>query len=833
MSYIIDWRNDAALDPERVGGKGASLGRLKREGLNVPDYFVIATDAFRAMDGTSLSEGFLAELRDAYDGIGAPTVAVRSSATSEDSTTASHAGLYETVLDVTGFEALVDALRHCWSSFHAGFAGEYRAEHGVGADDAMAVVVQKYVPASWAGVCFTADPVRPALSRMVVNAVAGIGEALVSGSKTPEQFVLDFDSGRLLSRSSGEDGEPLPQAILRSVWEISKQIAGSWQFPQDIEWAVADEIVYVLQSRPITTLGALFHNRPLEPWKDTPGDAEDPDKLWSRVYADEIWSSPISPLFYNVQNLSPSFAAWRRWHHDSRPLSSVVFKYHKAAAYVDVDILREKYEYHPRMARIEGVLGFFPSHMREQVKRASFRWWGRLRRHLSMEFQDRRVRSLAHNYRHLEEVWPALIERTDRWFDLDLDALSLDELREHQQEVRQEQIRVSQPCQYAVVYHAHDMTFFLTGLLDRWFGDGGQLYAQATSGLSGGEAVKEANQVWHLARLIRSHGESTKSFVRHRGWNELIEAVEDLPALTEFRRELIEFWRTHRHRGASYKDLIYPRWGDEPDLLLNLIKGYLDSDAVQPIEQNARQGEQRRALQEELLARLGGRFAESRRRLLRTLFRYNEIYMGLRDDHRFYFDRIWYSLRRIYLSYGRRLADCGILGGPDEVFFLGTEEIEQGLAGRLPAPMAAARIASRRQDWNETLGRQPPKFLKGYLPAPDVELAPDTSSMKGIGASPGTVSGRARVVRSLAELSELQDREILVTRQTDPSWTAVFPRIAGLILETGGALAHGASLCREYGLPCVTAVDGAMERIPNGAIVALDGAAGIVTITER
>jgi pyruvate,water dikinase len=131
------------------------------------------------------------------------------------------------------------------------------------------------------------------------------------------------------------------------------------------------------------------------------------------------------------------------------------------------------------------------------------------------------------------------------------------------------------------------------------------------------------------------------------------------------------------------------------------------------------------------------------------------------------------------------------------------------------------------------LGKQPPKFLRGYVLAPDDDLLADTTAIRGIGASPGIVSGRARVVRSLAEISDLQDREILVTRQTDPSWTAVFPRIAGLILETGGALAHGASLCREYGLPCVTAVDSAMERIPDGAMVALDGGGGTVRLIDQ
>ncbi|MEQ8486065.1 MAG: PEP/pyruvate-binding domain-containing protein [Pseudomonadales bacterium] len=830
MHYIVESTEESALEIERVGGKGASLGRLKRLGVPVPDYFVIDAQAFRAMDGADFEADFLAELASAYERLGSAPVAVRSSAISEDSASASHAGLYETVLDVRGFEAVLDAVRRCWASHHVSYASEYRTAHHVDGEDAMALVVQRFVPAEWAGVSFTADPVRPALTRMVINAVPGIGEALVSGATTPEQYLLDRASGAVLSHAAGDSSSSLPAEILQQVWRLSKQVADAWSFPQDLEWAVTEGAVQLLQSRPITTLSALYYNRHLEPWRDTPRDAEDQDKLWSRVYADEIWSSPISPLFYNVQNLSPSFTAWRRWHHDTRPISPVIFKYYKAAAYLDVEILQEKYEYHPAMARLAGVLGFFPSDMRQQVRTAPFRWWGRLRRHFDMEFRDRKVRSLKHNHRHLAHVWPPLIERSDAWYEIDLDELTLDELLQHQEDVRQEQIRVSQPCQYAVAYHAHDLTFFLTGLLDRWFGDGANLYARVSSGLVGSEAVQEADHVWQLAELARDCGPEAVAHLQKTDWKTLTNDVH--PALAAFVDRILPFWRSHRHRGASYKDLVYPRWGDDPDLLLNLIKGYLGSDALRPIEQNAKQADARRSLQEDLLSQICGPTAAIRRRLLSTLFRYNEIYMGLRDNHRFYFDRIWYALRRIYASQGQRLARRGILAAADDVFFLGVEEIRSAMDGTLDAAEAGARVTWRRQEWNETLSVQPPKFLRGYTPAAEDAHGADPSALTGIGASPGIAVGRARVVRSLSELSVLEDHDILITRQTDPGWTAVFPRIAGLVLETGGALAHGASLCREYGLPCVTAVDRAMQRIPDGAEVSIDGGQGTVSIKK-
>src|SRR5581483_12067440 len=131
-------------------------------------------------------------------------------------------------------------------------------------------------------------------------------------------------------------------------------------------------------------------------------------------------------------------------------------------------------------------------------------------------------------------------------------------------------------------------------------------------------------------------------------------------------------------------------------------------------------------------------------------------------------------------------------------------------SGALPVALAATRIAVRCREWEETRLTPPPRFLRrGYLPDEQVTSQQGTAArrLSGLAASPGQVSGRARVVLDVAGLSAVVDGEILVTRQTDPGWTPAFARLAGLVLETGGVLAHGASLCREYGLPCVTAVE--------------------------
>ena len=838
MNYILP-ASDATATEEDVGGKAASLVRLVALGMAVPEFFIVPTRAFREMEETDFSSEFLAQLREAYRALGDDVpVAVRSSATAEDDPDASHAGIYETKLDVRGFDALVEAIRACWGSYRSAVAEQYRRDRAVADGGAMAVVVQRFVPADWSGVCFTADPVRQLLTRGILNATPGIGEALVSGTVTPEEILLEPASGAIERRTPGAHAAPLPDALVQDVWRQCQSIADTLGFPQDIEWAAIDGSVQILQSRPITTVAALWHNRELEPWRDTPEVAEDPERIWSRAYGDEIWSSPTSPLFYQVQNLSASFSSWRELHHDPTPLPSAVFKYYRAAAYVDVETLKRSYEYHPQFARLEGVLNFFPRSMRTEVKEAPFRWWGRLRRHLHFELQDRQQRSIRLNHRYLDTLWPDFMETSDRWFDLDLDALSLDELRTHQDEVMGEFGRVGAPCAYAVMYHAHDLTFGLTGLLERWLGDGPSRYAEVSSGLEGSAAVQEADQIWRLAELTRAAGDEAIDQVQKASPESLNSLAGQNANLLQFVDAFWDFWRAHRHRGASYKDLVYPRWGEEPRLLLDLVKGYLNGTALRPLDRNKQQASMRRDAQEAVLRRLRGPLSPLRRAVLKWLMRYNEIYMRVRDDHRFYFDRNWYQLRRIYRSYGRRLAERGLLAEGDDIFFLGAEEIEQGLGGDLEADLARARIEIRRREWQETLRHQAPKFLRGYAPLPDDEPgAADAASdsdplIQGIGASPGFAVGRARVARTIEELSDLEDGEILVTRQTDPGWTPVFPRLGGLVLETGGALAHGTSLCREYGLPCVTAVERAQDRIPDGARIEIDGAVGTIRLLE-
>src|SRR5207253_696733 len=257
-----------AQDLTVAGGKGANLGELIRAGFPVPDGFVITTDAYAAaasaasIDPTdpiaararlmemAVPRAVATAVRDAYRALGG-RVAVRSSATAEDLPEASFAGQQDTILDVDGEAALLNAVRRCWASLWNDRAVSYRATQAV--DEralGLAVVVQRMIPAQVAGVLFTADPVTGRRRRAAIDAVRGLGEQLVSGAVNPDHYLVDVRSGAVLEPR----GDIVDDARLRELAAIGARIEAHYGKPQDIEWAIDGEKLWIVQSRDITTL---------------------------------------------------------------------------------------------------------------------------------------------------------------------------------------------------------------------------------------------------------------------------------------------------------------------------------------------------------------------------------------------------------------------------------------------------------------------------------------------------------------------------------------------------------------------------------------------------
>ncbi len=818
---------------EDVGGKAASLFRLHALGCDVPPFFVLTTAATR---NGALTDGMRDAVLQAWNELGGDrySYAVRSSGAAEDSSGHSFAGVFETILGVRGAEGVLDAIGKCLASHRSAAADNYRSSRSVERDDAMAVVIQRMVDATWSGVCFTADPASQSLTRMTVNAVRGIGENLVSGLVNPEEISADRETGRIVARHTPPGQQPFPDHMLAAVISESRKVADAFGFPQDLEWAFDGDALRILQSRPITTIAGVWFNRALEPWVDNPqADPDSAEKVWTRTYADEIWAPPVSPLFYDIQNLTGQIPLQLSNYGDTAPGPPDAFKYFRAAPYLDIRLLERLYIFYPRVMRLPSLLYQLPPERREAAKNAPWKWRGLLHRTWRFEVSQGDRWGFTRNHKFLKRSWGPFLAATNPLAAVNESALDDAALERHLTEIWTLAGTIGLECGITVFYYAQDLKLLLTALLARWFGKGEELYATISAGLDDSHTVREADSIWQIAMLLRCGGQAAVELARTSSWREF-QAQADAATLQNVGGAFELFLASHGHRGANYKDPIYPRWGDEPELLWQQVKAFLSDDNPRPMEINARSAAARIATQRDCLNGLSGMFAPLKRSLLRKLFRYNEIYMGLRDNHRFYYDRIWWLLRRVYLEKGRRLHRRSLLGQPEDVFFLVRKEIAELDSGTLGVGEAASRIGIRREEWLRTLKEQPPKFLRrGYVPDDEpASLGTTARKLIGLAASAGQVTGRARVIYNVTELERVGKGDILVTRQTDPSWTPAFARLSGLVLETGGVLAHGASLCREFNVPCVTVVERATRLIRDGDTIAVNGGLGTVEIIE-
>ncbi|HEY3789858.1 MAG TPA: PEP/pyruvate-binding domain-containing protein, partial [Urbifossiella sp.] len=325
MSDILFFEEITDADAPRVGGKGFSLGKMAVAGLPVPDGFVITTNVYKRLGKQGIrGDGDLGrELTEAYRKLGEGLVAVRSSATAEDAADTSFAGQQETILGVEGIDSLIDAVERCWKSLHTERAIAYRAKQGI--DDsqiAMAVVVQKLVPAETAGVLFTRDPLDPDGQRMLAEASWGLGEAVVSGRVAPDRFHIDRQSGVVLDKqlggksfriaANGDEAVPLElqrefclsDTALSLLAELGRKVEAFYGDARDIEWAYAEGLFHLLQARPITVATAAEREvirREIIAGLQT--KAEAPGTVWVRYNLSEVLPAPTPMTWAIAQRL--------------------------------------------------------------------------------------------------------------------------------------------------------------------------------------------------------------------------------------------------------------------------------------------------------------------------------------------------------------------------------------------------------------------------------------------------------------------------------------------------------------------------------------------------
>jgi phosphohistidine swiveling domain-containing protein len=800
-----------ARDVAIAGGKGANLGELVSAGFPVPSGFVVTTDAYAlAASGldtrdpasararvreAAVPETVAAAVRDAYRALGGGPVAVRSSATAEDLPEASFAGQQDTVLGVVGADALLDALRQCWASLWNERAVAYRATHDVDPHSlGLAVVVQRMVDARAAGVLFTADPLTGRRQRASIEAVSGLGDRLVSGAVNPEHYVVDTPSGAIPDRG----GRLLDDDRLRELARLGARIESHFGRPQDIEWALDDLRLWIVQSRDITTLYPL------------PPGLPDPNAelrvLLSANVAQGVFQ-PFTPMgLQTFRLLGSGFAT----HFARRPPADIeqgisATKESGMRLWLDFTPLLTNRATRDLPARALSVM-----EARSEVIMHRILDDPRLR----PSGRSRLGATLAAMRAVFRTGVPFIVARTLARPDAtrvsilaDLDAIVGTDVGPTTTSLERiaafERLLVDVPARF-----------------------GPRLIAMAGSGfisynLAGRLLGKRVTQP-ELRTVLRSLPFNPTTEMDLGLW-EIARTTQGDPAAEE--RALVAFLERYGHRAVAEIDLGLPRWSEDPTHLRNAIAGYrrLADGAVAPDAQFARGAREADAMIETLVARTHG----PRRFLVRALLRRVRALSGLREMPKFQIMRIFARGRRILAPVGEELAAAGRIARADDLWFLRMSEVRRGLAGE----DLRGLVAERRAEYAREMRRRhvPRVLLSDGTDAEAAFAAPRAGGLRGTPASPGVASGTARVLRS-PEGAQLEPGEVLVAPATDPGWTPLFLTASALVMEMGGMMSHGAVVAREYGIPAVVGLAGATERIATGQRVSVDGSAGTVTI---
>jgi pyruvate,water dikinase len=788
------------IGTEPVGGKAAQLAQLVRLGLRVPEGFVIV----------GASENLPAELDDYSMRLGG-AVAVRSSAVGEDGQEASFAGQFETVLGVQGAPGIRQAVERCTASVASVRANTYGSQMHAQVGGEMAVLVQRMVDAAAAGVIFTADPVTGERERIVINAVPGVGEALVGGYRTPDHFVLSRE-GTVLERALQGESASVAEGKLGELLSDALKAEAALGYPLDLEWAIdRDGQVYWLQARPITTL-------------DLPG----PDELDDAV--DPTW-----------QLTSHNVAEWMPGAMTPLSVSVVVptYKQGMSELYLRAGVSRELVESVPLLLVFQGhtfinmsTFYLLGAQMFGMDKDSSdLTLTGQVLPEAKLPPNAPFLQRLVHTLRYFRLV-PAGRKRLDAFVarHASFRVEPADNLGEYYRQLQRGVEIFNESA--AVHVHTSMMAIALLGVFQRLFSKGGPptpqshaavaaLLAGAKSHTSGAAAssIGVADALNSLGALIAAEPEAAERFVQMPA-DQALTWLKD-PSSGPVGRAFESFLVTHGHRCIRELDLRERDWREDP---LPLVR------SLQLIVMAPRATQTGWASEaEEALAQLswGGR------RLIRSLLPTAQASVVVRERSKSF--RVWLArqLKRGYVGYAEALVAAGRLPDVDLVFFLTHEELGRLAQG---ADRALVRRAEHRRRLHpRKMAVEFPYVCKGKpVPLALVEgEVQEGDLMQGTPLSRGVAIGPARVARTVAEAAAMQPGEILVTPYTDVGWTPFFSRAAGLATEVGSVLSHGAVVAREYGLPAIAGLPGLTRRIKTGDILRLDGNTGELRRVRR
>ncbi len=822
---------------EKLGNKGKFLLQMKKQGFRVPGGFILDSDVY---DETIAENGLEEQINQLLEGLTAENVserskklqallndaklpdnvlkimdayadadklyAVRSSGSKEDLAGYSFAGQYDTFLNVPK-EELAKQVTACYASAFGERVLQYLLGNGVSAEDLkMSVVVQKMVDAEYSGICFTLNPATGNDKEMLIEVSEGLGENLVSGKTAPEQYFYNWYEGKEVNRK-----ESNKFLSVEEVDQFAKTFAEIQQFfgyPCDVEFAIADGKLYILQAREITKIryGGIKDMWTTADFKDggvsatvcTPYMWSLYEYIWefslrefivtSKLLKDEELPKKLGEMFYGrpywnmsaVKKTMSQVIGYKEREFDNE--YGIVGDYEG-----DGDVTKLTPASLVKMARVVVRQSQILRHRRNNAQRYKEelleRYYSYKKRYDLCQFQN-----LEQDFYRLTKKTYKKSETTYFW-QIFINTI-------HQSLYKDSLLKYVSESDYLTLLGSIDNISHLLPFYE----------------------------IWDVTRTIRKD-EEAKAFWQEND-AEVIAAVLDQDA--HCMPEVKEILCKYGYHSDKELDVTYPCYYEEPAVFVRMVKDMAElDDSFSPYEDK----NDGRKKTDEVLRGIEAKVSKATYRKICKKVEGMRDMLWWREEFRDVSTRFYYLIRVYTVALAKKLETDGTLEKWDDIWFLKVGAIWDFLDGKLTADDLRGMIAKNRYYYQAYRN-----FISENEIGTKVVKAEDkntgNAAIRGLGANNGTVTGVARVIEDFTQIDRLREGDILVTKFTDTGWTSKFAILSGIVTEYGGILCHAAIVSREYGIPAIVCCKDAMKKIKDGQIITIDGGTGIVTIKE-
>lgn len=893
--YVLDFQETDLSKFHLVGGKCASLGALSGiNGVEVPAGFCITTEAYqeivrdnktflslldqlallKADNRKDISE-ISAKIRKTIEETPIPAIirntiyrqiehlgesnayAIRSSATAEDLPTASFAGQQDTYLNIIGKEEILKHIRKCWASLYTDRAVIYRLQNGFDQTKVyLAVVVQQMIFPDVSGIMFTADPVTSNRKVLSIDASFGLGEALVSGLVNADNYkvrdgqvtdtkisakklaVYALADGRTKQRGIETDQQKtaaLSEPQILQLASIGRKIEKHFGHPQDIEWCLADDTFYIVQSRPITTLFPIpqMHEqdndqpRSVESRSVGPHSGESSLHVYVSVGHQQMMTDAMKPLglsFWLLTTPASMRTAGGRLFVDITPLLAT-----PAGRETLVNVTLGKSDPLIKDALItlikrEDFTKSFPDDKREA---------GPSRNNQAVSRPDYQTLNEYNSTGGPAAMVSDLIRRNQTSVETlrqNIGAKSGSDLFDFiLEDIRQLKKDLSDPQSFGLIMTGMNASSWINEKMDEWLGE--KNAADILSQSAPNNITSEMGlALLDVADVIRPYP-AVVAYLQAVKEDSFLEKLDQFEGGKESRGAIHAYLNKYGMRCAGEIDITKPRWHEKPTTLIPIILGNIKNfepgAGIQKFELGLQEASKKEQALLERLRQLpdGEQKAGETKKMIALL----RNLAGYREYPKYGLVNRYFLYKQAVLKEAERLVQADVIHEKEDIYYLTFEELREVINTGKPDYQV---INQRKEEHKINEKRTPPRVItsegeiisgrykRENLPA---------EAIAGLAVSSGVIEGRARVILSM-ESADLEEGDILVTSFTDPSWTPLFVSIKGLVTEVGGLMTHGAVIAREYGLPAVVGVENATRLIRDGQRIRVNGTEGYVEI---